>query len=362
MRQSRLCWNSARDWPFIALATLHGVVIVAWPALPLIAIGVWWNSNTISHNFIHRPFFSQRSWNLAFSGYLSLLLGIPQTLWRDRHLAHHSGVRWRWRASAQLFLEIGLVLSLWTALAVLSPRFFASVYLPAYVIGLTLCTIQGHYEHARGVTSHYGRVYNVLFFNDGFHAEHHSNPGVAWTRLPQRREFAAQSSAWPPLLRWLDEFNLVTLEKLVLRSTLLQKFVLGSHRRAFRPLLSKLPPVRHVAIVGGGLFPRTALIIRDLMPGVRISVIDSNEENLATARRLIGKEVEFRHCRYVHGERPDCDLIVIPLCFDGDREAIYHSPLPDVPILVHDWIWRRHGTGSIVSMALLKRLNLVIAE
>jgi hypothetical protein len=362
MAQSRLCWNSGRDWPFIALAAVHGLLLGAWPALPLIAVGVWWNSNTISHNFIHRPFFRKGSCNLAFSAYLSLLLGIPQTLWRTRHLAHHSSVPWRWRASPQLFLETGLVLSLWTALALLSPQFFASVYLPAYVIGLALCAIQGHYEHAQGVTSHYGRVYNLLCFNDGFHAEHHANPGVAWTRLPQRREPGASSSAWPPLLRWLDELNLVTLEKLVLRSKRLQQFVLKCHRRAFRSLLSELPPVRHVAIVGGGLFPRTALIIRDLMPGTRISVIDSSEENLATARRLIGNGVMFRHCRYLPGEQPDCDLIVIPLCFEGDREAIYRHPLPGVPILVHDWIWRKRGAGSIVSMALLKRLNLVKAE
>jgi hypothetical protein len=30
------------------------------------------------------------------------LLGIPQKLWKDRHMAHHAGVEWRLRGSRQL--------------------------------------------------------------------------------------------------------------------------------------------------------------------------------------------------------------------------------------------------------------------
>lgn len=359
MRQSRLCSNSARDWPFIALAAVHGVVLALWPVLPVIAAGVWWNSNTISHNFIHRPFFRRESYNRVFAAYLSVLLGFPQTLWREKHLAHHSGARWRWRASWQLCIEIAGVVSLWIALAAFHPWFFATAYMPGYLLGLTLCWIQGHFEHAPAVTSHYGAVYNFLCFNDGFHAEHHANPGVAWSRLPERRESGARSSRWPPLLRWLDHLNLETLEKFVLLSPRLQRFVLGRHRRAFGLLLAKLPPVRHVAIVGGGLFPRTALLMRDLIPGVRITVIDSSAANLAIARRFIGGEVEFVNRRYARGDRRDCGLIVIPLCFDGDRGLIYGHPIAGVPVLIHDWIWRKRGAGSIVSVALLKRLNLV---
>src|SRR5258707_6871052 len=77
---------------FTALAGLHAALLVAWPVTPVIALGVWWNSNTIAHNFIHRPFFRSRLANASFSAYLSMLLGIPQTLWRDRHLSHHAHV------------------------------------------------------------------------------------------------------------------------------------------------------------------------------------------------------------------------------------------------------------------------------
>ena len=44
--------------------------------------------NAISHNFVHLPFFRSLAANEIFSAYLSLLLGLPQSLWAARHLAH----------------------------------------------------------------------------------------------------------------------------------------------------------------------------------------------------------------------------------------------------------------------------------
>src|SRR5215470_10749732 len=81
-------WANREVW-FVALALVHGGMLLAWPSILLVAIGLWWNANTISHNFIHRPFFRVRAANAAFSCYLSLLLGFPQSLWRARHLEHH---------------------------------------------------------------------------------------------------------------------------------------------------------------------------------------------------------------------------------------------------------------------------------
>src|SRR5580692_8822567 len=150
-------WRFSRhDAILVALAALHGVVLVlvavlvVWPVAPLIAAGVWWNSNTIAHNFVHRPFFRSAGMNRLFSAALSVLLGIPQTLWRDRHLAHHAGVEWRLRVSRRLGIETALVLCLWAALVTRQPRFFLLAYLPGYFAGLALCAIQGHWEHAAG--------------------------------------------------------------------------------------------------------------------------------------------------------------------------------------------------------------------
>jgi len=211
---------------------------------------------------------------------------------------------------------------------------------------------------SRDAPRHYGWLYNLLCFNDGYHAEHHNDPSIHWTRLPEHIEAGAPSSRWPALLRWLDVPPLEMLERLVLKSPALQRIVRRSHRQAFLALLPQLPPVRRAAIVGGGLFPRTALILRELLPEAQIVIIDSNLHNLETARALVGDDFEFRNQRYAPGDSGDYDLTVIPLCLDGDRAAIYRHP-PSPAVLVHDWIWRRHGRGAIISTALLKRLNLV---
>jgi hypothetical protein len=350
---------SRRDAILVALTALHACVLALWPAAPVIALGVWWDSNTIAHNFIHRPFFRSAGINRLFSAALSVLLGIPQTLWRDRHLAHHAGVPWRLRISARLAFETALVVCLWSCMAALHVRFFLLTYLPGYLVGLGLCALQGHWEHAVGrPTSHYGRIYNFLCFNDGYHAEHHADPSIHWTSLPCRIESGAATSHWPPLLRWLEMAPLETLEQLVLRSPRLQRFVLQRHRKAFQALLPQLPVIRRAVIVGGGLFPRTALILREHLPAAHLTIVDSNPRNLETARAFLDGNIEFRTERYVPGESLDCDLTVIPMCLDGDRAAIYRHP-PSPAVLVHDWVWHPHGCGAIVSVALLKRLNLV---
>jgi hypothetical protein len=349
------------DLLFVALAAGHGVALTASPTVPVIALGLWWNSNTIAHNFIHRPFFRGRTANLVFSAYLSVLLGVPQTIWRERHLAHHRDAEWHWRASPQLVVETTLVCGWWATLAWYSPAFFAMVYLPAYCMGLMLCHLQGHYEHARGVTSHYGAIYNLLCFNDGYHVEHHANPGIPWFRLPHRATACARSSRWPPLLRWIDDLGLEGLERLVLRSPFLQRCILQSHRRAFAALLPRLEPIHRVAIVGGGLFPRTALILRELLPSARLVIVDASHDNLHTAQLLLGgSEIECVRHLFESDEQEfrDFDLVVIPLTFKGDRERVYRNP-PSSAVIVHDWIWRRRGEGRVVSLALFKRLNLV---
>jgi hypothetical protein len=55
----------------------------------------------------------------------------------------------------------------------------------------------------------------------------------------------------------------------------------------------------------------------------------------------------------------DCDLTIIPLAFVGDRAAIYQAP-PTSAVLVHDWLWRPRGRSALVSLLLLKRINLVM--
>ena len=123
----------------MALAVAYGLALAAWPSPALIAAGVWWTSNTIAHNVIHRPFFRSRPANRVFALYLTVVLGIPQALWRDRHLAHHAGVEPRFRMSREVLLQCAAVLALWMTLLLRDPAWFATVYVPGYLAGLLLC-------------------------------------------------------------------------------------------------------------------------------------------------------------------------------------------------------------------------------
>ncbi len=373
MSGARVLRQSRADLWLVALAAAYGLLLVTIPSTPLIAIGSWWTANTVAHNFIHAPFFRSRGANAAFSAYLSLLMGVPQRLWRARHLAHHAddsraartGARvtrgWRW--PRPMIGELLLVLALWATIAFISPRAFVFVYLPGWLLGLALCQLQGYFEHARGTTSHYGRLYNLLFFNDGYHVEHHARPGEHWTRLPAIGRRDAAASAWPPVLRWIEIGASVrwldALESIVLRSPRLRAFVLRAHARALRTALDATSGIRRIAIVGGGLFPRTAIVLRQLFPEADITVLDADAAHLATAAPFLDHRVDLQHGVFPGATLdPTADLVVVPLAFDGDREQIYaHPPAPIV--VVHDWLWRPRGRSIVVSPLLLKRVNVI---
>lgn len=352
--------HSRWDGVLVALSLVHLLILVFAPSIPVIAIALWWNANTIAHNFIHCPFFRPAGLNRAFSIYSSALLGIPQGLWRARHLRHHSGVDRPLRWTGDILAETVVVGGVWMALGFFAPRFFIGVYLPGYALGLDLCWLQGHFEHVGGTTSHYGRLYNWLFFNDGYHVEHHLRPGEHWSRLPGRPFAGARGSRWPPVLRWIDSAvpaALEWLERRVLRSTRLQRFVVRAHERAFGALLPLVPSPRRVTIVGGGLFPRTALALRRLLPNATLTIVDARPANLETARGFLDG-VALQHRMFDAATTEGADLVVIPLSFIGDRARIYRQP-PAPAVLVHDWIWRARGDSVTVSWVLLKRLNLV---
>jgi hypothetical protein len=68
---------------------------------------------------------------------------------------------------------------------------------PGIVLGLGLCQLQGFFEHEAGTVSHRGALYNFLFFNDGYHVEHHLRPWAHWRELPARVAANARVSRWP---------------------------------------------------------------------------------------------------------------------------------------------------------------------
>lgn len=372
-------WRHSRaDAILVALSVAHaGVLAIAvvlqsdprGHAVGMIALAIclWWNANTVSHNFIHLPFFTSRGMNRTYSAFLSLLLGAPQTLWREKHLAHHAGTKYAFRWSAELVVEAFAVLAFWLALLLVAPGFFVTVYAPAYVIGMGLCFLQGRFEHSPSARSHYGSLYNAAFFNDGYHIEHHKRPGRHWARLPDQVE-PGEASPYPPVLRWLELVSLTGLERMVLRSRRLQRFVLRRHAQALRRLLTSIGEAHSVTIVGGGLFPRTAIIVRSLLPDARIRIIDVSRRNLETARRFLAdagleRGIELVCARF-ETRRFDSssDVLITPLSLIGDRDALHSKP-PARNVLAHDWIWRRGSAESArVSWLLLKRLNRLSGE
>jgi hypothetical protein len=88
-----------------------------------------------------------------------------------------------------------------------------------------------------------------------------------------------------------------------------------------------------------------------------IRVIDAERSHLDIARPMLPPGVTLEHRRFVPGDE-DVDLVIVPLAFAGSREAVYRHP-PAPVVLVHDWMWRHRGRGTIVAWWLLKRINLV---
>ncbi len=57
----------------------------------LYAISISWNINSISHNFIHTPYFKPKWMNYGFSLLESVAIGFSQTYYHWIHMRHHSG-------------------------------------------------------------------------------------------------------------------------------------------------------------------------------------------------------------------------------------------------------------------------------
>ena len=269
-------------------------------------------------------------------------------------------VRW----TPMMAIECTALVVLWLVIGAINRHYLWTAYLPGCALGLTLCSLQGYFEHAAGTTSHYGRLYNLLFFNDGYHVEHHRRPTLHWSKLQADSRRESRSSRWPPVLRWLEWLAiwrrpLNGLEAVVLYVPWLQRVVLRMHGRALSqgPRRCRRPRPHH----RGGRRPLStdrAAAASDLPPCHHYG--DRRERRASRAREaLLPDDVRAEQRVFDGRTTVDADLVVIPLAFVGDREAIYaHPPAPLV--LVHDWIWRPRGRTLPISLFLLKRLNVIV--
>lgn len=249
---------------------------VAFDRLPLIgnlivfAVLVYvfyYNPIVITHNFLHTPFFRRRTMNKAFAVVNSANLFLPQVLYKYHHLIHHQyandpvrngttldpsstfrygrnglqegffsysalglfrdGTSHAYREAIrhgqgnQFWMElaaIAVTAAIWIAI---DWRWFLIAYVPLFYCGWFLALLENYFEHHHATdpgdrladsVSYYGRWYNLLMFNEGYHQEHHLKPHLHWTRRPgvhheyrtQLQRARAYAAKFPPLLGFLD--------------------------------------------------------------------------------------------------------------------------------------------------------------
>jgi fatty acid desaturase len=261
-KTSRIFRYSAWDAVPAALVFAHlGALLaffIAWPQLSwtwrligagLYAFAIGWNQDSVSHNFIHNPFFTSKLMNRLTEFALTLENGTPQTMYRWVHMRHHAGNSdkpdeggetidpisiyrhgagglaekmipyvflgfWRddgpFEVARQIrakrpdearraLEEFWVLIGVYAILAVINWRFML-VMAPFYYLGQSLSFLIAYYEHlggdpaqpARTGVSTYEPVYNWVFLNNGYHAEHHYRPKQHWTGMEAvRREIAS---------------------------------------------------------------------------------------------------------------------------------------------------------------------------
>ena len=218
-----------------------------WALVPLglvWSVSISWNINGISHNFLHNPYFRSGRLNRCFSMLESITVGFSQVFYEQVHREHHAGnadlpdehggtvdplsiykhghvgqpenpwtyvffsyfrddpraiyrsIARRSRSLARWgVFEIVLFISMYVAAGIARWRFLG-FFLPFYYFGHCLSFLNGYYLHyggnpdvplAWGVSS-YNKLYNRLWFNNGYHAEHHYRPRVHWTGMKRLHE------------------------------------------------------------------------------------------------------------------------------------------------------------------------------
>ena len=232
------------------------------------SFSIGWNINSVCHNFVHNPFFRSPLLNRLFSLMQSLALGFSQVCYDAVHSRHHRGnsdrvgddgdtIDWAsiyrhghddeaesvWSYTFLSYMrddpfaiirelktrdkmearwgviEIIGFMSFYIAMFFVNWKFML-FFIPFYYFGHCLSYLNGYFLHFGGDTeqaiawgvSSYHKLYNWVWFNNGYHAEHHFRPKMHWTKMKEfQRQIAADQEAAgvrvikpPHLLGFLD--------------------------------------------------------------------------------------------------------------------------------------------------------------
>jgi fatty acid desaturase len=254
-----VCWAAAR-FPQLGPSAL-ALFVVAHVLLTVTHYSV------VMHNFIHLRFFAYPVLNAIYSTLGSITMMTSTTLLGIEHFNHHRHVNdakdpatgttkdgtstfrygiderheslWRYvlltplrelwdtgsyyglgsghRARTQVTIETAALIAFWVAIVAFDWRFAAFYCLVVYA-GLVASSAQNYLEHY-GATpgnrltdsvSCYDPIYNLLWFNNGYHQEHHYRPDVHWTKIKQVRK-EMLPTAQRRVVRWGHFANLPLL-------------------------------------------------------------------------------------------------------------------------------------------------------
>lgn len=200
------------------------------------------NYQCVSHNFIHNNFFTSDKLNFVFSLINSMAMGLPQTLYYQHHMNHHRynndkpakgnetkdiSSLYRYGKDGKeeglltysfigffridlvslakrnkgdkrrlFYVELISVLIFWCVLIDINYKFFLMFYLPVWYLGQVAALMENYFEHygagvndrKRDSVSCYNKLYNFLWFNNGYHQEHHFSPTTHWTEIEKVKD------------------------------------------------------------------------------------------------------------------------------------------------------------------------------
>ena len=201
------------------------------------------NYQCVSHNFIHNPFFKLKILNKLFSLINSIGILFSQTLYKYHHLNHHrfnndrgendikpkdlSSIYYHskttkpesflsyallspFRSPIHIFyrqaltqkqhnqsiFEFFIIFLFLSALIYLTDSQFLLIILTIFYFGQVFAFAENYLEHNNASGSDrkndsvscYNRIYNVLWFNNGYHQEHHYSPQTHWTKIKSVRK------------------------------------------------------------------------------------------------------------------------------------------------------------------------------
>jgi fatty acid desaturase len=196
------------------------------------------NFQCVAHNFIHNTFFKSDFLNGIFSISNTLSLGMPQSTYKVHHTNHHTYNNDNWdnenppldkssifyfgkdkqpehvlaytflsyfrldlvrlfimarkRDNALVILETLLLIATVAYLLISHTYAFFCFILPVYYLGTSFASYENYMEHYGADNSSrlndsiscYNKIYNFIWFNNGFHQEHHWKPSTHWTKIP----------------------------------------------------------------------------------------------------------------------------------------------------------------------------------